>query len=64
MFDYKKNKRDYNFFPKKHHRPVERYGLMAKALKKMPKVTKEGIYTLATISRENIGIDSQYQRAS
>jgi|TARA_Y100000004_G_scaffold9795_1_gene10613 hypothetical protein len=61
---YKWNKRNHNYgFNKKHHVAIERYALMGKPLDEMPKTVKVGIYNLATIPRENLGIDSQYQRA-
>ena len=51
-----------NHFYKEYHKPVEKYGLHAKPLKKKPEVSKVGIYELITVPKENIGIDEEYQR--
>lgn len=50
-------------FYQNSHKAVTDYGLNAKPLSKAPQIKKVGIYKIAQIKKENIGIDESFQRA-
>jgi|TARA_R110000796_G_scaffold235863_1_gene354995 hypothetical protein len=56
----KKNKTK---FYKNSHKPVTKYRLLAKPLSKAPEIEEVGIYKIAQIKKENIGVDEAFQRA-
>lgn len=50
-------------FYKNSHKPVTEYDLNAKPLSKAPEIEQVGIYKIARIHKENIGVDEAFQRA-
>jgi len=49
-------------FYKEHHKPVSKHGLKAQPLSKAPEIEQVGIYKIAQIKKENIGVDEAFQR--
>ena len=50
-------------FYKNSHKPVTKYELEAKPLSEAPELQEVGIYKIARIKKENIGVDEAFQRA-
>ena len=50
-------------FYKNSHKPVTKYQLEAKPLSEAPELQEVGIYKIARIKKENIGVDEAFQRA-
>ena len=50
-------------FYKNSHKPVSKYDLKAQPLSKAPEIEQVGIYKIARIHKDNIGVDDAFQRA-